>query len=58
VRRNAASRKPLAPAWSLRSQEKRRATGEGDAPPMGVSFHQAGRRFEGRESATINLGEI
>jgi hypothetical protein len=25
------------------------------APPMGVSFHQAGRRFEGRESATTNL---
>jgi hypothetical protein len=23
----------------------------GDAPPMGVSFHRAGRRFEGRESA-------
>ena len=22
---------------------------------MGVSFHQAGRRFEGRESATTNL---
>ena len=21
---------------------------------MGVSFHQVGRRFEGRESATIN----
>ena len=27
----------------------------GGAPPMGVSFHQAGRRFEGRESATTNL---
>jgi len=23
---------------------------------MGVSFHRAGRRFEGRESATTNLG--
>jgi hypothetical protein len=27
----------------------------GGAPPMGVSFHQADRRFEGRESATSNL---
>jgi hypothetical protein len=26
----------------------------GDAPPMGVSFHRIGRRFEGRESATNN----
>lgn len=25
------------------------------APPMGVSFHQEGRRFEGRESATTTL---
>jgi hypothetical protein len=24
---------------------------------MGVSFHQVGRRFEGRESATINPRE-
>jgi hypothetical protein len=38
-----------APIW------KRRATREGDAPPMGVSFHQAVRRFEGRESATTGL---
>jgi hypothetical protein len=28
------------------------------APPMGVSFHQIGRRFEGRESATPNLGSV
>ena len=35
---------------------KRRATHSGDAPPMGVSFHQVARRFEGRESATNNLG--
>jgi hypothetical protein len=34
---------------------KRRATWEGGAPPMGVSFHRVGRRFEGRESATTNL---
>jgi hypothetical protein len=27
------------------------------APPMGVSFHRAGRRFEGRESATAYLTE-
>jgi hypothetical protein len=27
----------------------------GGAPPMGVSFHQVDRRFEGRESATANL---
>jgi hypothetical protein len=33
----------------------RRATREGDAPPMGMSFHQAVRRFEGRESATCGL---
>jgi hypothetical protein len=34
---------------------KRRATHSDDAPPMGVSFHQVARRFEGRESATNNL---
>jgi hypothetical protein len=37
---------------------KRRATGlRGGAPPMGVSFHQVDRRFEGRESATTNLSQ-
>lgn len=40
---------------SLHPKWKRRATRSGDAPPMGVSFHQVGRRFEGRESATNNL---
>jgi hypothetical protein len=33
---------------------KRRATLGGWRAAMGVSFHQVGRRFEGRESATIN----
>lgn len=31
---------------------------EGDAPPMGVSFHRAGRRFEGRESAASDLNDV
>ncbi len=39
----------------LDPEMKRRATHSGDAPPMGVSFHQVVRRFEGRESATNNL---
>jgi len=38
------------------AKPKRRATRlGGGAPPMGVSFHQAVRRFEGRESATTGL---
>jgi hypothetical protein len=31
---------------------------EGGAPPMGVSFHRAVRRFEGRESATTDLAHF
>jgi hypothetical protein len=43
----------MGPKW------KRRATRlRSGAPPMGVSFHQVVRRFEGRESATNNLGSI
>ena len=48
----------LTQACSLgaRPKCKRRATLRGvTRRPMGVSFHQAGCRFEGRESATTNL---
>ena len=50
-----ASPERIAQGLGLKAKKKRRATHSDDAPPMGVSFHQVARRFEGRESATNNL---
>jgi hypothetical protein len=51
-------RSPAQPCFRPLETETARRRFRGSAPPMGVSFHQIDRRFEGRESATANLGPV